>query len=70
LACITDPPPCLSLLLSLPQPFIPERVESMAVFKHFVSTAQREFVAGERAKNPAAVEFGVRWWCCLSGDAV
>lgn len=39
-------------------PFIPERVESMAVFKHFVSTAQREFVAGERAKNPAAVEFG------------
>ena len=31
----------------------------MAVFKEFVGTAQREFVAAERQKNPAAVEFRV-----------
>ncbi|KAL4441531.1 hypothetical protein ABPG77_002035 [Micractinium sp. CCAP 211/92] len=36
---------------------IRERVESMAVFKQFVSTAQREFVAAEKRKNPAAAEF-------------
>jgi hypothetical protein len=39
------------------QAHIRERVEAMAVFKAFVSTAQREFVAQERAKNPAATQF-------------
>ena len=34
----------------------------MAVFKAFVSTAQREFVAQERAKNPAASQFRVGGW--------
>jgi hypothetical protein len=38
-------------------PFVPERVQAMAVFKEFVATAQREFVAAERTKNPAAAEF-------------
>lgn len=42
------------------QVHIRERVESMAVFKQFVSTAQREFVAAEKRKNPAAAEFRVR----------
>ena len=46
----------------------------MAVFKAFVSTAQREFVAQERAKNPAATQFRVRCWLgravwCLVGMA-
>ena len=31
----------------------------MAVFKEFVRTAQREFVAAERQKNPDAVAFRV-----------
>jgi hypothetical protein len=42
------------------QEFIRERVEAMAVFKAFVASAQAEFVAAERARNPAAVEFRVR----------
>ena len=52
----------------------------MAVFKEFVGTAQREFVAAERQKNPAAVEFRVgawgwlwagcvAWVCCGTGRA-
>jgi hypothetical protein len=45
------------------QPFVPERVQAMAVFKEFVATAQREFVAAERTKNPAAAEFAVRGCC-------
>lgn len=50
-------PPC--------QVHIRERVESMAVFKQFVSTAQREFVASEKRKNPAAAEFRVRKCGCM-----
>lgn len=54
-------PPRLPARLPLPQTHIRERVEAMAVFKAFVSTAQREFVAQERAKNPAATQFRVGW---------
>ena len=50
-----------------------ERIDAMAVFKEFVGTAQREFVAAERQKNPAAVEFrvggtiGAVGWLCGMG---
>lgn len=42
----------------------------MAVFKAFVSTAQREFVAQERAKNPAATQFKVGAGWLLPAAAV
>lgn len=58
---------CASAVPPVAQEHIRERVQAMAVFKAFVSTAQREFVAQERAKNPAATQFRV---CCWLGHAV
>ena len=37
------------------------RVEAMSVFKKFVTTAQREWVEREKAKNPAAGTYAVSW---------